>query len=103
MRKATGLLAVIVGVLTAVSPSRAAESACEYSVQLSVALQANPPAIRLSWPQDKCTAPRSYEVYRKSPEGAWWGRPTFLPGQATTFLDTNVAIGTGYEYQVVKN
>ena len=103
MRKAIGVLAIIAVFVMAAYPGRAAETTVEYSVQLSVSVQTDPPAIRLSWPQDHCTVPTGYEIYRKSPDGSWWGQASWLPGRTTTYLDTNIAVGTAYEYQVVKN
>src|SRR5581483_11146545 len=101
MRKAIGVL-VIVAVIAVGFNGHCVESTAEYSVQLSVTIQTNPAAIQLNWPQDQCTPPTRYELFRKDPESSWWGRATYLPGTATTFLDTNVAIGSAYEYQMVK-
>ncbi len=102
MRK---LVAILVGVLvlgsaawaaTAVEPTR------EYAVQLSAVVQETPSRITLEWAQDQCSSPLSYIVYRKSLDEPDWGRGTSLPGSSTSFVDTNVVAGRGYEYQVVK-
>jgi hypothetical protein len=102
MRKAIGFLVILTAVVAGCSSGLGAENTVEYSVQVSVIVQTNPAAIRLNWPQDRCTLPTRYEVYRKAPESSWWGAASYLPGSAGTFLDTNVSIGAAYEYQVVK-
>ncbi len=102
MRRAIGVLANLAIALVAGYCSRATENTSEYSVQMSVAVQAAPPQIVLNWPRDGCTAPSAYTVYRKAPEDFSWGRGTPLPPTATTYLDTNVIVGIPYEYQVVK-
>src|SRR5213593_3394688 len=73
-----------------------------YAVEVSAAVQTSPPQIILSWPQDTYTTPTSYTVYRKAPSASSWGAGTTLPGTATTYTDTSVAVGTAYEYQITK-
>src|SRR5260221_7030484 len=102
MRNFIGVLAWLAIMFAACSPGCCAEATCEYSVQLSVTLQTKSPALRLTWPQDHWTMPSRYELYRKSPEATSWGRAIPLPGNASGYLDTNVSIGTSYEYHVVK-
>ncbi|MEW6303034.1 MAG: Ig-like domain-containing protein [Verrucomicrobiota bacterium] len=80
----------------------AADPTWEFAVQASATVQASPPQIRLSWPQDTFATPSSYSVFRKSPTSTSWGTPTVLPGTATTFTDNNVTGGTVYEYQIFK-
>ena len=46
--------------------------------------------------------PNSYTVYRKGPADSGWGTGTTLSGTATSYVDSNVAVGTPYEYQIVK-
>ena len=74
----------------------------EFCVQASARVRAAPPQIQLSWPADTSIAPTGYTVYRKAPDQSWWGRGTELPPCATGFVDTNVQVGVGYEYQVIK-
>ncbi len=78
-----------------------ADSTWLYAVQISAQVQANPPQITLSWPQDDYGA-NSYVVYRKLKEDTSWGAGTTLPGSATTFTDYAVSEGSAYEYQIVK-
>jgi len=80
-----------------------ADNTCEFSVQVSATVQKNPARITLRWPQDTCTLPNSYTIYRKGPEAYGWGGGTMLPGSSTSFSDSNVTLGTAYEYQIVKN
>jgi hypothetical protein len=102
MRRAIGVLAGLATALLACYSGHAGETTSEFSVQVSAAAQTAPPKISLSWPQDGCTPPTSYMVYRKAPEDSGWGRGTQLPGSATSFVDTNLVVGLPYEYQVVK-
>jgi len=103
MRKAIAVVSVLILRLAPVHASQGAENTCEYSVQLSALTQKSPSQITLLWPQDTCGLPKSYAVYRKRAAERTWGRGSLLPGTATSYLDTNVTVGTGYEYQVVKS
>jgi hypothetical protein len=102
MRNFIGVFAFLAIFSAACFPGRCAENSREYSVQLSVTVQTDPPALRLVWPQDRCALPMRYELYRKSPEATAWGSAINLSGNADSYLDTNIRIGTAYEYQVVK-
>ena len=95
---------VLAGLLMAVAGIRTtrAESTSEFCVQVSAIVQVAPPEILLSWPQDSCTRPSNYSIFRKAPGSSSWGTGTILPGTSTNYKDTNVTVGTGYEYQIVK-
>ncbi len=84
------------------SPSRAAQPTWDYAVQVEAAVQANPPLITLRWPQDTTTLPTSHTVFRKTPAAATWGAGIALAGTATSYIDSTVAIGTVYEYQIIR-
>ncbi|HWH68980.1 MAG TPA: hypothetical protein VNT26_06330, partial [Candidatus Sulfotelmatobacter sp.] len=56
----------------------------------------------MSWPQDQYMQPNSYTIYRKAAGASSWGSGVTLAGTTTTYVDNNVAVGTAYEYQVVK-
>src|SRR5882762_6768369 len=81
----------------------AVEPTWNYAVQVSATVQVSPPQISLSWPQDTAAIPSSYTVYRKAPGATSWGTGTTLAGSATTYTDTSAAVGSAYEYQIVKN
>lgn len=70
---------------------------------LSAVVREKPrPEIRLIFSTDTTAA--KYEVFRKSPAAPSWGKSmATLPGAATGFTDTNVALGVAYEYRVTKN
>ncbi len=77
------------------------QTAKERSVEVSVALSENPPKFQFSWPEDPTAT--DYQVYRKSLDDADWGSPiASLPGDATTFSDSGIDIGIGYEYAFFK-
>ncbi|MHC1768674.1 MAG: C25 family cysteine peptidase [Verrucomicrobiia bacterium] len=56
--------------------------------------------ITLNWPADPDA--RSYAVSRKPAESAAWNLLQNLPGEATRFVDSAVAQGSVYEYQIIK-
>lgn len=85
-----------------VTPISAADT-WVFTVQVTATVSEAPPQIRLNWLPDPYGA-ESYAVFRKSKAAQTWGSAlAFLPGSATAFADTNVQIGSAYEYQVVKN
>lgn len=89
-------------ILACIPPSASClESTWIYSVQASATVQPNPPQITLSWPQEIYPVV-SYAVYRRPAGATGWGSPTTLPGSALSYTDSNVAVGTLYEYQIVK-
>src|SRR6266480_6101826 len=92
---------VAIGITTRVA--RAVEPTWNYAVQVSASVQTSPAQITLSWPQDTSGTPNSYTVYRKAPGATSWGGGTTLFGSATSFVDSGVAVGTAYEYAVVKD
>ena len=65
-------------------------------------LKPTPPALRLNWPQDRCTPPTQYEISRKAPDSLVWGRLSHCRELPIGYLDTNITVGAAYEYQVVK-
>jgi hypothetical protein len=73
----------------------------DYAVQVSAAVQTDPPAVALSWAADASAS--GFTVYRKGRDDTTWG-PVLasLPGQAATYTDTNVMVGKTYEYCIVK-
>jgi hypothetical protein len=81
----------------------AVEDTWDYSVQLGATVQAAPPAITLSWPQDTNGIPSGYAVARKVPGANAWSAITTLSGSVTSFTDANVTVGGVYEYRVTKS
>src|SRR5678810_1062852 len=72
-----------------------------YAVQISAVVQTAPPQIALSWRSDYHIV-TNYLVYRKAKDATSWGIPISLPGTLTNYTDTNVEVGGGFEYQIVK-
>ncbi|MCD6051878.1 MAG: hypothetical protein K0Q55_3287, partial [Verrucomicrobia bacterium] len=93
--------ALVVTALTALT-TQAVEPTWEYAVQVSASVQASPARITLSWPQDTLNTPSGYTVYRKAAGATSWGTGTPLSGATTSYVDTSIAAGTPYEYQIVK-
>jgi hypothetical protein len=102
VRKALSFVVNVALLLAAAQTTRAVVNTKEFSVQLSAAVQENPPQITLIWPQDSCATPDTYIVYRKLPQATSWGKGTTLPGKSTAYVDKDVTTGRAYEYQVVK-
>src|SRR5580704_14577267 len=101
MRKLRNALFAVLCLLTA-QICRAVEGTWEYAVQVSATVQTSPAQITLTWPQDVENPVTSYTVYRKTLEATSWGSGTLLSGSTTNYVDTNVTVGTAYEYQIVK-
>jgi hypothetical protein len=80
--------------------SARAQSVSDYAVLVSATVQTNPAQITLSWPADPQAT--SYIRYRKTRDATTWGTGTTLATNATSFVDSSVTIGTGYEYRVSK-
>ncbi len=67
------------------------------SLPPNACIQKNPPTITLRWSAlPKIT---QYIIHRKTTDAETWGAPIVkLPPQITSFADTNVVVGQGYEY-----
>jgi hypothetical protein len=73
-----------------------------YAVQISAIVQTNPPQITLDWEPDPYGA-KSYTIYRKAKTGTTWGDAmATLGGSITNWSDTNVIVGSNYEYEIYK-
>ncbi len=97
-----GRLAAVLGIVSAAALSARADSTFVYAVQLSASVSDSPPQITLAWEPDPFGA-NSYTIFRKAEEDTSWGTPlAVLPGAQSRYTDTTVAVGLGYEYQVVK-
>src|ERR1044071_2143249 len=96
MARLTFICATAVGLCC----STMAVSVSDYAVRLSVTVQTNPARVSLSWTAD---ANSLYcALYRKSRESASWGTATSLGAGATNYVDSNVVVGSTYEYQVYR-
>lgn len=71
----------------------------DLAVQVSATVQKAPPKITLSWPA--ASDATAYSISRKAPDATGWGSATAL-GTATSYEDTDVAVGEVYEYRVQK-
>ncbi|MFN0175495.1 MAG: hypothetical protein ACKVU0_12660 [Saprospiraceae bacterium] len=72
------------------------------SVILEAIVQENPPKVTLNWVLD--TANGGYTIWRKAKEDTVWGDSLVALGPgSTSWSDTTVSIGIGYEYQIIKS
>ncbi len=81
--------------------SARADLSRDYTVQASVAIEEQPLRLVFSWPAHGESL--SYEVYRKHKDAPSWGVPrALLPGEASSYTDTDVERGRAYEYRFVR-
>lgn len=86
-----------------VSISTYADSTWVYAVQTHAEISTSPPQITLRWRPDDYGA-KSYTVYRKQRDETSWGAPrASLSGDRLAYTDTEVSVGSTYEYQVIKD
>ncbi len=91
------LLICMLGQLTALCQQNAHQRSVEVSAEVSV----NPPYLFFSWPADATAT--DYAVYRKGINDTSWGNPiAMLPGFATSYTDTDIAVGEAFEYAFFK-
>jgi hypothetical protein len=80
----------------------AAQATSDYAVQVTAVVQSSPPRITLAWPA--LAGATAHTVYRKAwGSGAWGTAVASLAGAATGYVDNGVAVGTRYEYRVVRS
>ena len=72
----------------------------DYSVLVTAEVQASPPRITLSWPPGRFVT--SYSVARKVSGENRWETKASLAADASSFSDSDVAVGVPYEYQITK-
>jgi hypothetical protein len=71
-----------------------------YAVEVSAQIQTSPARIILQWPADSRAT--GYTVSRKRIHDTSWSSPVSLPGSATSWTDSNVSVGSAFEYQLTK-
>ena len=93
---------IVLFMCTGLLPLLAQQTPRHQAMQLSAAVQAAPPRITLSWPDDEDLG-ISYTVWRRALHDAWWGLPlATLAGHARSYVDNDVTPGTIYEYRMEK-
>ena len=94
-------LALLCGCLCLTTFSIRAASVSDYAVQVSAVVQTNPAKVAIVWPPDGGAI--SYSVFRKALGANTWGSSIApLDGTASGFADTNVVVGSNYEYRIAK-
>jgi hypothetical protein len=69
-------------------------------VQVSATVRSNPPTITLTWAAD--SGATNYTLRRKLRDDTSWRTNITLARTATSYVDTNVAAGSAYEYGILK-
>jgi Bacterial Ig domain len=87
-----------VGLLWCTAFLASAQSVQDYAVRVSAVVQTNPPSITLTWPAN--SEATNCIRYRKMRDATSWGVGTSLATNATNYVDTNVSIGSAYEYRI---
>src|SRR3954471_9111187 len=95
-------LGLIFLLLFALTRSLHADDTFVYAVQISATVQSSPPQIILQWEPDPYGA-ANYTVFRKTRDATSWGNGVSLPGSASSYTNTDVTVGSAYEYQIIKN
>jgi hypothetical protein len=92
------------GVLTSafVCTNAIADDTWTYAVQISATVQVSPPQITLHWEADDPYGVTNYTIYRKSKTATSWISLTSLDASVTDWTDSNVTLGSTYEYQIFK-
>ncbi len=96
-------LAAMLGSLLAPTAWLAAQSPQQTVISVAVTATTSPPALSFTWPLDPSAV--NYTVMRRLPGATTWGPSTLVPGAgaAISWTDTQVAVGTRYEYYIYKN
>jgi hypothetical protein len=80
-----------------------AETTSDYAVQVSATVSESPASITLSWPLPTVT-PSQFRIYKKKQTDTSFGSPiATLSGTTTSWTDSNVSVGSAYEYQIDTN
>jgi hypothetical protein len=96
-----GFIAFATGLTLALTAPCAALTR-DFAVEVSALVQESPPRIDFSWVADASAT--EYRIFKKSLEDTVWIGPiAVLDGTATSFTDTDVAVGQAYEYSFRKS
>jgi hypothetical protein len=79
-----------------------ADQTWTYSVEISATVQASPPQITLHWENDDIYGVTNFTIYRKAKDATSWNLLTSLDGSTFSWTDSNVSVGSTYEYQILK-
>lgn len=78
-----------------------AQSVSDPAVQINASVQTSTPQITLNWVGNSTTT--SYSIYRKLKTGTSWGTAlATISGTVNQYVDNAVALGTNYEYRVIR-
>lgn len=73
----------------------------DFAVEVSATVQESPPHIDFTWIADASAT--EYRIFRKSVDDTIWTGPiALLGGSATSFTDSDIAVGEAYEYSFQK-
>ena len=78
-----------------------AQTAADYAVQITAAVQTAPPQIKLQW--KKLGTSPTYTVFRKAKAATGWNTVATLTAADSIYTDNNVVADSAYEYQVQAN
>jgi hypothetical protein len=82
-----------------ISETVLAQNCVDLTIQVTTTVQTNPPSITFSWAT--ITGATSIKLFRKTKIANSWGVAiATLAGNATTYTDNTVAVGSDYEYKI---
>lgn len=100
MRFGWSLCKILIVLLCTIAAPAIAQSTRDYAIELSATVQESPPRIILNWnPTSDGLQP---QVWRKLKHESAWTSLGLLAHNATSYTDSNVAVGGSYEYGVTK-
>jgi hypothetical protein len=91
------------GISVALMGSNAiADQTWTYTVEISATVQVSPPQITLHWEADDPYGVTNWTIFRKTKDATSWNFITSLGASVTNWSDSNVTLGSTYEYQMFK-
>ncbi|MBL7719124.1 MAG: T9SS type A sorting domain-containing protein [Flavipsychrobacter sp.] len=91
---------LIIFALLVLGNASIAQSAKDYSIQISAKVSEQPPQIILSW--DSIAYATSYQIFKKPKNSSSWGPAmAFLGASDTMYVDNAVIVDSSYEYKMV--
>lgn len=86
----------------AAMPLSAEDATWTYTVQISATVQTSPPQITLNWENNDPYGVQSFSIYRKAKDATSWNFLTTVSASTFSWTDSSVAVGSAYEYQIIK-
>jgi hypothetical protein len=93
---------LLYALIVALASQAFADQTWTYCVEISATIQVSPPQITLHWENDDPYGVTNFMIYRKSKTETSWNFLASLDGSTFNWTDSNVNVGSTYEYQIYK-